>query len=114
MLLICRFITNMPVGFAVIFSRVKVSQSCIKNCLFLAVTYKKCFTYSYEIHQYCLPNNYSFSYAMASDLYFIVETFWFTVHRNLLGPFYTWRTLTGVKLNNNWTQYSMPASFLAT
>jgi len=22
------------------------------------------------------------------------------------GPAHTWRTLTGVKLNNNWTQYS--------
>jgi len=28
-----------------------------------------------------------------------------------LGPVYTWRTLTGVKLNNNWTQYSSPAVF---
>jgi len=24
---------------------------------------------------------------------------------------YTWRTLTGVKLNNHWTQYSRPAIF---
>jgi len=28
-----------------------------------------------------------------------------------LGPVYTWRTLTGVKLNNNWTQYSSPEFF---
>jgi len=27
------------------------------------------------------------------------------------GPIYTWRTLTGVKLNNNWTKYSRPAIF---
>jgi len=27
------------------------------------------------------------------------------------GPIYTWRTLTGVKLNNNWTHYSRPAMF---
>jgi len=31
----------------------------------------------------------------------------------ILGPIYTWRTLTGVNLNNNWTQYSRPAIFLA-
>jgi len=24
------------------------------------------------------------------------------------GPIYTWRTLTGVNLNNNWIQYSSP------
>jgi len=29
----------------------------------------------------------------------------------LLGLVHTWRTLTGVKLNNNWTQYSRPAIF---
>jgi len=29
----------------------------------------------------------------------------------LLGPVYTWRTLTGVKLNTNCTQYSCPESF---
>jgi len=28
-----------------------------------------------------------------------------------LGPVYTWRTLTGVKLNNNRTQYSSPEFF---
>jgi len=28
-----------------------------------------------------------------------------------LGPVYTWRTFTGVKLNNNWTQNSRPAIF---
>jgi len=28
-----------------------------------------------------------------------------------LGPVYTWRTLTGVKLNNNWTQYSSSEIF---
>jgi len=27
------------------------------------------------------------------------------------GPIYTWRTLTSVMLNNNWTQYSRPATF---
>jgi len=27
------------------------------------------------------------------------------------GSVYTWRTLTGVKLKNNWTQYSRPAIF---
>jgi len=27
------------------------------------------------------------------------------------GPVYTWRTLTGIKLNNNWTQNSKPAIF---
>jgi len=31
-----------------------------------------------------------------------------------LRPVYTWRTLTGVKLNNNWAQYSRPAIFLAS
>jgi len=25
-----------------------------------------------------------------------------------LGPIYTWCTFTGVKLNNNWTQYFRP------
>jgi len=30
---------------------------------------------------------------------------------NLLGPIYTWRTFTGIKLNNNWTQYSRPGIF---
>jgi len=29
----------------------------------------------------------------------------------VLGPVYTWRTLIGVKLNNNWTQYSRPPIF---
>jgi len=29
----------------------------------------------------------------------------------VLGSVYTWRTLTGVKLNNNWTQYSRPEIF---
>jgi len=28
-----------------------------------------------------------------------------------LRPIYTWRTLIGVKLNNNWTQYSSPENF---
>jgi len=28
-----------------------------------------------------------------------------------LGPVYTWRTFTGVKLNNKWTQYFRPAIF---
>jgi len=28
-----------------------------------------------------------------------------------LGQVYTWQRLTGVKLNNNWTQYSKPAIF---
>jgi len=28
-----------------------------------------------------------------------------------IGPVYTWRTLTGVKLNNNRTQYSRPEIF---
>jgi len=30
---------------------------------------------------------------------------------NQLSPVYTWRTLTGVKLNNNQTQYSGPEIF---
>jgi len=30
---------------------------------------------------------------------------------NVLRPVYTWRTLTGEKLNNNWTQYSRSAIF---
>jgi len=29
----------------------------------------------------------------------------------LLGPVYAWRTLTGVELNNNWTQYFRPTIF---
>jgi len=29
----------------------------------------------------------------------------------VLRPVYTWRTVTGVKLNNNWTQYSSPEFF---
>jgi len=31
--------------------------------------------------------------------------------RNTFRPVYTWRTLTGVNLNNNRTQYSKPAIF---
>jgi len=31
----------------------------------------------------------------------------FMLGGSLSGPVYTWRTLTGVKLNNNWPQYSI-------
>jgi len=30
---------------------------------------------------------------------------------DFLGPVYTWRLLTGVKFNNNWTQYYSPEIF---
>jgi len=35
----------------------------------------------------------------------------YSFHLTDLGPVYTWRTLTGVKLNNNFTQYSSPEMF---
>jgi len=35
-----------------------------------------------------------------------------TCNTDNLGPIYTWRTLTGVKLSNNRTQYSSPEIFL--
>jgi len=33
------------------------------------------------------------------------------VFKAAIGPIYTWRTLTGIKLNNNRAQYSRPAIF---
>jgi len=38
-----------------------------------------------------------------SDLVMFNANLWFLN----LGPFYTWRTLTGGKLNNNWPQYTL-------
>jgi len=38
---------------------------------------------------------------------------WRRTGAGVLSPVYTWRTLTGVKLNNNRTQYFRPAIFLA-
>jgi len=41
-------------------------------------------------------------------IYSILRTY---AEQNEKGPVYPWLTLTGVKLNNNWTQYSSPAIF---
>jgi len=59
---------------------------------------------------YNLISNDSFSVKSASegDCLKAKRIVYFT---NSLGPVYTWRTLTGVKLNNNWTQYAWPAIF---
>jgi len=43
----------------------------------------------------------------------VLETFHLFTEKNTttIGSIYTWRTLTGVKLHNNRTQYSRPAIF---
>jgi len=39
---------------------------------------------------------------------YVAFTLYFLIPSKGLGPDYTWCTLTGVKLNNNRTQYSSP------
>jgi len=56
---------------------------------------------------------YSF---MASPIFSEASTKYYEYRVNrekasFYGPIYTWRTLTGVNLNNNWAQYSSPEFF---